>query len=313
VPESSGQPDPPGPLAEAILRTILYADVFDYPLTLDELQRFLCRTRATRSEVEATLRNDSWLSSRVVWAPPLITATGRTDTFGWRRNRERTSAEMERKATKYARYLCALPFVRMVALTGSLAMSNVRDGNGDIDFLIVTAKGRLWLVRLGAVALVHLARLEGVTLCPNYILSTEALSLADQSLFTAHELAQMRPLCGHDCYRQMVTANGWAETYLPNGFCREDTAEVGVSPLLRAAKRLGEQLLRGRLGDALERREMARTIPRLRARAARSGTGAARFDSDCCKGHLADYGSRVRDAYHDRLRRYGLTADDERS
>lgn len=298
-------------LAEAILRTLLYADVFEYPLTIAELRRFLWRTRATTEEIREALSRDPVLTQRVILDPPYIAIVGSEASFERRRERERISAQMMHRARRCAKWLAALPFVRMVALTGSLAVRNSRDSNEDIDYLIVTESGRLWLARLGAVLLVHLGRLRRVRICPNFLLSCKALELPERSLFAAHELAQMYPFYGWDIYEKMLTLNEWAQSYLPNGFDppRLDGNET-LPWLLRLLKRLGERLLAGSLGDALERWEMKRKIARLEARAACVGTGAARFDRDCCKGHMSDYGARIREAYAQRLQEAGLAPED---
>jgi len=48
----------------------------------------------------------------------------------------------------------------MVAITGSLAMNNV-ENNPDIDYLVVTVGGRLWMVRAMVLAAARLAALHG--------------------------------------------------------------------------------------------------------------------------------------------------------
>ena len=76
--------------------------------------------------------------------------------------------------------------------------------------------GRLWLCRGMVILLVRLARQLGHTLCPNYFLSERALALAEQSLYTAHELVQMVPVAGMPTYRTMRRLNQWADRFLPN-------------------------------------------------------------------------------------------------
>ena len=103
----------------------------------------------------------------------------------------------------------------MVAVTGSLAMENV-DESGDIDYFIVATRGRLWTCRAISLLIVHIARLAGVTLCPNYLLTENALLLPDRSLYAAHELVQMIPLSGIKTYDEMRRLNVWMDEYLPN-------------------------------------------------------------------------------------------------
>src|SRR4029077_9993656 len=131
----------------------------------------------------------------------------------------------------------------MVAVTGALAVDNAPAGD-DIDYLIVTTPGRVWLARSLAVALVRVARLCGVGLCPNYVLAQSALSQQRRNLFIAHDLAQMVPLAGRAVYAEMLSANAWAQAYLPQARrpLRAEP-ELAVPRWSRALKRTGEWLL----------------------------------------------------------------------
>jgi hypothetical protein len=179
----------------------------------------------------------------------------------------------------------------MVALTGGLAMENARDG--DMDFFIVTAPGRLWLVRGLTVALVRAARLFGDRLCPNFFLTEKVLALRDQNLYTAHEIAQMIPLYGSHVYCQVRALNRWTDDFLPNA---DGTAAPGIEkPLNRPGvwlKRAGERLLAGRIGDRIERWEMTRKIAKLSAQAPANANEIV-FSADTCRGFFNGYGSRT--------------------
>ena len=301
-------PDAVPSLSRAILRTLLYADVFGVPLTVDEIRRYLERIPASRDDILRALRQDQWLRSRVTWDPPFVALSGCDEALSRRRSRERASERLMPKAKKFARWLASAPFVRMVALTGALGVGNLRDGDDDIDYLIVTAPGRLWMARFVAVMLVHAARLDGVTLCPNYLMASDALAQQEHTLFTARELAQMVPLYGTGVYNSLLTENEWAQALLPNGFDEdgapsEDTLPVWIS----WGKRVAERLMSGRVGDVIERAEMQRKVRRLCAAASEAHTQSARFSEQICKGHLGDYGVHIREAYVERLERAGLT------
>ena len=161
----------------------------------------------------------------------------------------RLSRRLWEQAQFYADWIARLPFVRMVALTGSLAAGNAEDG-ADIDYLIVTEPGRLWSCRASILGVVYWAARRGVRLCPNYLLSENALALKDRSPYAARELVQMAPLYGLDTFYQMRTANPWVETYLPNawGFSQPAGSALRGRPIgphftspaaLQAVRRMG--------------------------------------------------------------------------
>jgi hypothetical protein len=164
----------------------------------------------------------------------------------------------------------------------------------DIDLMVVSAPGRVWLCRLGVVVVVRLARLRGDTLCPNYVVSAASLTLPDMTIYDAHELAQMIPLHGGAVYRALWRLNPALSEYLPNAAPFPDPPERRI-PFLNIIRRLAERLLAGKLGDRLERWERDRKIARLRGDGIRSAEIS--LTADQCKGHFDGHRARVLDAY----------------
>jgi hypothetical protein len=293
-------------LEQAILKAVAYADVFDYPLTVHEVHRYLAEVPAPLSAVSDALENGLLSRCQLACHRGYVTLPGRASIVETRLRRQAVGTRLWPIGIRYGLVIGSLPFVRMVAITGTLAVDNV-DHGADIDYLIVTAPRRVWLARLIALIVVHLARLEQVTICPNYVISADAMEQWDHTLFTAHELAQMVPLYGLDVYRELMGVNDWAQRLLPNAFASPPAApHRSIGPLRRALKWGGERALGGKLGDALERWEMQRKVSRLSAQAADGETCAALFSPQCCKGHLEDHGSQIREAYAQRLCQVGL-------
>jgi hypothetical protein len=285
-------------LDRAIVQAVAYADVFDYPLTADEIHRYLIGIQASRGDIRNALGNGR--PKEVSRNGRYFTLVGRESAIETRRARATSAAEYWQRAVRYGRAMSNLPFVRMVAVTGALAMDNVADG--DIDYLVITEPGRLWLCRALIVGLVRVAALKGTELCPNYFLSERAMVLTERNLFTAHEVAQMVPLAGLATYQQLRELNRWTETYLPNaGGAPRRVASV--EPQRRRARRIVERTLRSRLCTPLEQWEMARKVRKLGLRS--NGHQEAAFGPDWCKGHFGDHGLLTLSRYEDRLRALG--------
>lgn len=282
-------------LRRAIVQTVAYADVFDYPLTADEIHRYLIGMPAGRGTVRGLLSND--LPKTLARSGRYFSLKGRESAVETRKQRMAEATDYWRKAVSYGRRISNLPFVRMVAVTGALAMDNNADG--DIDYLIVTEPGRLWLCRALIVGVVRLAAVQGVELCPNYFLSERALVLEERNLFTAHEVAQMVPLAGTAIYQQLRELNRWTNQFLPNA---TGTPRRIASLESRAKRtvRLLESTLRSGICNPLEQWEMRRKVRKLGTRG--HGHAEAAFGPDWCKGHFGDHGQVTLARYAERLK-----------
>jgi len=266
-------------LETAILATIVYSDLFDFPLTRDEVLRWL-PVPATAAEVDAALAGDALMPAYLSVVGFYVTLSGREEVVATRERRRAASATLDKEACRYGSWIARLPLVRMVAVTGSLAVDNA-DPGADLDYLIVTAPGRVWLTRALTMVLVRLAALRGVTLCPNYLLAATALAQPARDLYTARELLQMRPLAGLDLYTRMLDANPWWRDFLPNATPAIASKESS-SPSI--ARRAAEALLSAPAFDALERWLMSRKAAEF-ARRQQPGDETC-FDATMCKGHF---------------------------
>jgi hypothetical protein len=280
-----------------VRRTLAYADVFDYPLSAQELQRYLHGTPATLEELRVLLTDGV---PGIEAGEGFYALAGRLCTVAERRRRAALSAPLTARIRFYTKMLKYLPFVRMVALTGSLAMQNVDSARrADIDLMVVTAPGRVWLGRAAVIVLVHLARLAHDTLCPNYVMAENALELGDLSIYGAHELAQMVPLWGRDVYYRVWASNPQVLLHLPNAR-PWPMPEERPQPVAQAVKRGTECLLGGALGHWLETWERRRKIRRMTRQQATPATESV-LSADQCKGHFDQHRARVLAAYQDRL------------
>ncbi len=288
-------------LARSIVGALAYADLFDYPLTEEEIWRYQIETSFSREIIELCLATSSELNGIVVQENGFYSLSSREAVFAIRRSRSLASQAVWDRAWLYSRWLSRLPFVKMVAITGALAVNNI-SVRPDIDLLVVASEGRVWVCRRLIIGLVRLARLFGDDLCPNYIISETNLNLAQQDLFTAHELAQMVPLYGKQLYNNMIAENAWAKDYLPAAFLvsSNDVPTARRGP----ARKVVESMLSLPVFNRWERMELARLQRKLRPL-----VGAATeviCSPQQCKGHTGLHRQRITTDYTRRLRELGL-------
>jgi hypothetical protein len=294
-------PENPGNAAVSILAALAYADLFDYPLTLDELTEYQVGTNFSRSVLLNALTNDAKLLSLVMARDGFYSLRERSSLIDLRARRERYSRPIWRRAIRYCRWAARLPYVQMVAVTGALAVHNIGE-LPDIDLLVVARDGRVWLCRRALIILVRVARLLGDDLCPNYVLAESNLKLDQRDFFTAHELAQMVPTSGMAVYRRMLNANDWATAYLPRALGSQTLGEV---PSRRGLLKRGvEGVLNMQALNRWERWELRRLREKLKPDI---GEMAEVVCSPVqCKGHTGYHRQRVMARYGQRLAELGL-------
>ena len=204
---------------QTILQTLHYADIFDYPLKVEEIKKFL--TEPADATFEETL---SQIGSGLYYCLP-----GRERIIELRKRREVCSRSKINKAKRIASFLKFIPWIKLIGVTGALAMENSNEGD-DIDLMIITSSKKLWLTRGLVVTFLLLTRQyrrpEKVKdrICPNLMLSEEALEFPDHDLFTAHEIVQMKPIFdrGNTC-QKFLQANSWIKNFLPNASGEKST------------------------------------------------------------------------------------------
>lgn len=292
------------PLNQAVLHTVVYADVFDYPLTASEIQRYLTGQAASIETVSAALQEAGSMPGllNLNRAGEYYFLPGRDQIVATRRRREQAACGLWPQALRYGRMLARLPFVRMLAVTGSLAMNNAEAG-ADLDYLVVTRPGRLWLCRALILALGRVAALQGIRLCPNYLLSECSLEFPQQTLYAAHELTQMVPLSGLEVYNRIRAVNPWVRRFLPNADGAPPLHTPEPDSVSRTQSMLEASLLTAP-GAWLETWEMDRKIRKLRRE--NKNNPEASFSADVCKGHFNRHSRHTEHVLHERLARLSL-------
>ena len=292
-------------LERAILETLAYSDIFDYPLTLDELHRYLpvsIAKTALRNSVPQSLLCDfpqpSGSSTEIFYSLP-----NRSSIVELRLERDAASRPPFRRALSYGRILGQLPFVRMVAMTGSLAMLNLSK-NADMDFMFITVPNRLWIARAFAVTFGRLMRLVGDRICVNLLVSENALEWPRHDLYSAREMGQMIPIVGPGIYRQLRDANPWTDEFLPNAVSTPTLTPEIIRETGSLGQRILEAIFFGRFGGWLDDAVMKFQLRKITRK---YGNGAeANFTPDVCQGNFHDHRKWAGEFFRERLISLGL-------
>lgn len=135
-------------LRDAVAATLTYFDIFDYPLTLQELKRYLYRypqdgdMMPTTTDLLRTLEYPAFGSMSGFYF-----LAGRGEVVAVRQKRFRMAERKYRRALAFARMVRLLPSVRLIAVCNSLAISNA-GRESDIDMFLVVRPGTVWATRL---------------------------------------------------------------------------------------------------------------------------------------------------------------------
>jgi len=111
----------------------------------------------------------------------------------------KTGIKKWRIARRMIRAMSFLPYVRMVAVTGSLAL-NTTHRKSDIDVLIRAKHGHIWTVRIFVTALTQILgkRRHGKKIsdriCLNHYISDKSADLGPKNLFSDHISKTMIPV-----------------------------------------------------------------------------------------------------------------------
>lgn len=294
-------------LDEQILRTLLYYDIFNYPLRAEEVVRFL-GMRESESVVISRLLH--LCNQKNIFQFGALFSLSNNDASAKRRLKGNAEAErLLALAKKRAKLIAMFPFVRAVMASGSLS-KGFMDENSDLDFFIVTAPNRLWIARTLLVVYKRFFLFNSHKyFCVNYFVDEYHLEIEEKNLFTATELATVIPLWGAQHYTNLHKANGWLNNFFPN-YKQRSLKHVPATSKSNF-KRIVEDCINLLSVDSLEKYFRERTIARWKRLyeknyAASDFKVAFKSKAYASKNHPRNYQRSVIEIYEDKLRSFGI-------
>ena len=228
-----------------VLKTILYFDVFSYPLKEEEIVLF---SRDNNNDTKALSALKELHKQGIIKYKDgfyYIEDSSKIE----RRNKGNTLAEKRLKtAMRYSRIMSWFPYVKAIMLSGSISKGYMGE-NDDIDYFIVTQPGRLWIARTLLTLFKKIFLLNSYrNFCINYFTDTDNLAIRERDRYAATEIVFLLPVFNVSMYWKMFIENPWVKSYYPefeqrNNDCIENEIRL---------KKWIEKLLNNRLGDKLE-------------------------------------------------------------
>ncbi|HAW20714.1 MAG TPA: nucleotidyltransferase [Flavobacteriales bacterium] len=246
----------------AVLKTLLYFDIFNYPLKPSEIHQF---APIKMSPINVVPCLNFMSNCGLIQQLGSYYSVKNDQELVTRRELGNKSAKgLMNRARRMSKFISRFPFVRGVYISGSLSKGFI-DEEGDIDFFIITKPGRLWIARSLLIAFKKVFLLNSKKyFCVNYFIDTDHLEIPDKNIFTATEVRTLLPMYNLKLYEDFVAANGWAEAYLPN-YKPQDTDSV-IRQQSYLIKGVVETILRWGIGNWFDERLMKATMRRWKAK-----------------------------------------------
>ena len=154
------------PSEQSIIATLVYFDIFDYPLTLIELRRFILQLIVegygyvpSLKELDAAMADSEILRKSIRFKNGFFYLKGKEDNVRKRLERYVLADKKYKAALRVARIISRIPFVRFIGVCNSLAYSNTSK-ESDIDLVIITRPGGAWWARALSLLFLSLFRLR---------------------------------------------------------------------------------------------------------------------------------------------------------
>jgi predicted nucleotidyltransferase len=241
-------------LEKDVLKTIRYFSFFDYPPNFEEIYTFLGK-KTTKKRVEKVL-GDLELQKKIKKEKDFkkvtrymlqVTSKDTVEEYSKKFKIQNLNLKIKKynkrylfsqeklqkwRLKLYLKILSFFPQIKLIGLSGSLAMMNA-EKDDDIDLFIITEKNRLFTGRFVAIIL---AKILGIhrsynkryklhvtcytdKVCLNLFFDESDLAVPDfkRNEYVAHEILQMKPIVNKDgVYERFLAANSWVFEIFPN-------------------------------------------------------------------------------------------------
>lgn len=252
------QPEHFNDVQNHILDVLIYFDIFDHPLNLVEIQNNCSRTY-TQPELQEGIQSLLDLEHVFVHGGFYSMNEQIKEQLDRRMEKESIAKKFFSKANFYIRVIQSMPFVRAVAISGSMSKGVIHQ-NGDIDYFIITDENRLWLARTFLIIFKKVILFNARKyFCVNYFVDISNLKIPDENIFTATEINYLIPVYNHSLILKFKNQNQWTKKYYPHF---KHPIEIKEQKTIQWIKKVVEQVLDYSIADLLDRFFLKLTLKR---------------------------------------------------
>jgi len=248
-------------LRKSILQTIAFFDLFDFPLTAEEIKEHLFNYPKPIhiKEIKGTLKEMEAVVSHV---HDYYVLKGREKLVDTRKARKFIAEKFWGRTRQYGQYITKVPFVKMIAVCNNLAYDNANE-QSDIDLFIAIEEGRMWTGRLLITLILNFfgVRRHGDKIAGRFCLSffvthknlnMEVLSLKPQDPYLAYWTKLLMPIYGEETYQDFIEKNKkWIKENYGMEFS-ESTKKRVTFTQKSSLKTISEWFLKGLIGNLIE-------------------------------------------------------------
>ena len=287
------------PLKESILGTLAYYDVLEYPLSLLEIHRYLVNPQRIYSISEPV--GDISISSVLSLLDQLVKEGNISEKYGLyflpgrdfvvqRIEREKISAQKWKRLLKIGYWFQAVPYLRGMFVSGSMAIDNANE-KSDLDILVITEPKRMYTSRMLLSFLASILRARrkrydteaSNKFCFNHYITSDSLRISHESIYNGETYATLKMIFGSESlYQDFYRANVWINKYVyhfrPDEY--DTLRKIQKNRFLLYLAKIGEWILDSKLGDFIESRLKKYQQGRIRKNPATHASGGRIIYSD---------------------------------
>lgn len=267
-------------LEKAIISAIAYFDIYNYPLTLCEIWKWLYINKSQISnpksqnynlkfkisDVQEILKNSKNLKKIIETKDGFYFLKGREKFVDLRFQKYKFAQPRWKKLKRIVTLLQIIPNVKMIAACNTMAINDI-EPESDIDVFIIIKKNRIWLTRFLITLIVaalgqwrHKKRIAN-KICLSWYITDENLNLnwvlkKPYDILLTFWITLVCPILDRGVYNKFIKENQWVRDFLPNHIKYEPIlferkfSKIFILDILR---RFLEKIFEGKLGNLVER------------------------------------------------------------